>query len=42
MNGEALYLNFSVNAVAVTSDSKQVISASDDKTIKVWSIKTGA
>ncbi len=29
-----------VNALAVTPDGKQVISASDDKTLKVWNLET--
>src|SRR5919199_298640 len=31
----------SVTAVAVTADGKQAISASDDKTLKVWDLATG-
>ena len=30
-----------VTAVAVTSEGGQAISASDDKTLKVWDLKTG-
>ncbi len=30
-----------VNAVAITPDGKQIISASDDKTIKVWDLMSG-
>ncbi|BAZ68014.1 WD-40 repeat protein [Fischerella sp. NIES-4106] len=33
--------NDSVNAVAVTSDGKQIISGSSDNTLKVWNLKTG-
>ncbi len=33
--------NDSVDAVAVTSDSKKIISGSYDKTLKVWDIETG-
>ncbi|MDZ7967005.1 MAG: hypothetical protein RM368_18865, partial [Nostoc sp. DedSLP03] len=32
---------YSVNAVAVTPNGQQVISASDDKTLKVWNLTTG-
>ncbi|MHC5673009.1 MAG: hypothetical protein ACYTXL_13575, partial [Nostoc sp.] len=31
----------SVNAVAITPNGKQVISASSDKTLKVWNLETG-
>jgi WD40 repeat protein len=30
-----------VNAVAITSDSKKVVSASDDETLRLWDIETG-
>ncbi|MEH2403056.1 hypothetical protein [Nostoc sp.] len=33
--------SYSVNAVAVTPNGQQVISASDDKTLKVWNLATG-
>ncbi|KYC40721.1 hypothetical protein WA1_24075 [Scytonema hofmannii PCC 7110] len=31
-----------VNALALTPDGKRVISASDDKTLKVWNLETGS
>ena len=31
-----------VNAVAVTPDGRRAISASDDRTLKVWNLATGA
>lgn len=30
-----------VNAVAVTSDNKKAVSVSEDKTLRVWDLKTG-
>lgn len=32
---------FTVSAIAITSDSKQIISASGDQTIKIWDLATG-
>jgi WD40 repeat protein len=31
----------SVHSVAVTSDSRFIVSASEDKTLKVWDLETG-
>ncbi len=31
-----------MSAVAITPDGRRVISGSDDKTLKVWDIETGA
>jgi WD40 repeat protein len=33
--------SYSVEAIAVTPDGKTVISGSDDKTIKIWDLRTG-
>jgi WD40 repeat protein len=32
---------YAVNGVAITRDGRWVVSASDDKTLKVWDVKTG-
>ena len=34
--------SYGVNSVTVSSDSKYIISGSDDKSIKVWDMTSGA